>query len=446
MTEGPITKPLILFILPIVGSSIFQQLYNTADFIFVGNLLTKSDAAGVGAASSIITCILGLFMGLSVGTNVLGARAYGEGDKRLLHRILHTSNTFGLVVSAILMVIGMAFSEAILFALNTPADAIGPGVLYMRLYLLSLPFMVVYNIEAAFMRSVGDSGTPFKILVVSGFVNVGLDALFMIVFKWGVAGVSLATVASQGLSVALIYYKVHIQHMNFHKESQEKLFEKSILRELLAIGIPAGIQSVVITISNVFVQYYINGLGTTSVAAFTVYYKLENFFYLPCMGFGQAAVTFAGQNYGAGKYKRITRGAWICTGIGSLVIVLISVIVMMMPERVFGLFINDKEVIQQAISIGSIAIPLYWIYVFLEVFAGNLRGLGHALTGMIITISSQCVLRLILLAYFARTNYTLASIARVYPISWAVAAALFITAFYVFWGRLFHKNNKNEYS
>ncbi len=441
MTSGPIVGPLFLFILPLIGSSIFQQLYNTVDFLFVGNLLNKTSAAAVGASSSLITCTIGLFTGIATGTSVVMSQYFGAGKKKKAEEALHASVLFGIVGGLIVMVLGILLARPVLTLLNTPESAVPEAVVYMQIYMLSVPMLVFYNMVSGAMRSYGDSDTPFRVLVICGFVNVAADYFFMQVIPLGVAGVSIATTISQGLSAVLIWYAasrkdrpVPLSFKTLTVYGNVTLAEHirihwNVMKEVLRIGVPAGIQSVLITFSNVIVQYYINDFGETAVAAFATYYKLENFVWLPVMAFGQAGTTFAGQNYGAGKYDRIKKGTLITNLIGMGVVALIASVILLFPETVFSWFMKDQEVVSNALLIAGVAFSFYWIDPILEVTGGALRGMGYALSSMIIIIANLGVLRIALLAFFSARFHTLQALAAVYPISWAGASICFVLEF-----------------
>lgn len=431
MTSGTIVGPLLFFILPIIGSSIFQQLYNTVDFIFIGNVLDRTAAAAVGASSALVYCCIGLFSGISVGTSVVIAQAIGAKDDARADRALHTSAGFSLLGGIVLSSVTIVFAPGILRLLNTPVSVIQQAVVYMRLYMLSAPAMIFYNMCAGALRATGDSDTPFRILALCGLINVAADALFLLVIPMGVAGVALATLLSQVLSAVLAILALRRKGSPLHLRAREIRIDAAILREVLRIGLPAGFQALVITVSNVIVQYYINAFGETDVAAFAAYYKVENFIYLPIMAFGLAATTFVGQNFGARQMRRVMRGSNLTLLMCIAVTVCISGLILLFPETVLGWFMKDSAVVKRAVLIACVSFPFYWLYAFLEVYGGALRGMGNSLEPMVIIISNVCVLRITLLAIFSHTVGTLRSIASVYPITWGGAALCFIIAFWL---------------
>lgn len=431
MTEGGIVKPLILFILPMIGSSIFQQLYNTVDFLFVGNLLNKTSAAAVGASSTLISCAIGLFSGVSVGVSVVCAQAIGANNKDRADKALHSSVAVGIIGGIFLMILGIAAAPYILDLLNTPEAVMPEAVTYIRIYLLSIPTMVFYNMCSGAMRAVGDSQTPFRILLLCGLLNVGADAFFLIVIPLGVAGVAIATVISQGLSAVLSGYYLSRKDSRFKLEAKKIRIDATVMKEVLRIGLPSGIQTMIVTFSNVMVQYYINDFGETAVAAFSTYYKVENFIYLPIVAFGQTMTTFSGQNTGAGKYKRIRKGTVITTVIGALVVFAIAGVILIFPRTVFTWFMKDSDVVIDALKIAMVSFPFYWIYPIMEIVGGSLRGMGYAISSMAIIVSNLCIVRVCLLAVFSSSIHTIQSLAAVYPITWATASICFIIIFII---------------
>lgn len=297
--------------------------------------------------------------------------------------------------------------------------------------MLSLPFMVVYNMISGGMRAYGDSHTPFVILVICGFVNVLMDAVFIVWIPLGVAGVSVATVISQGLSAVLAVLWASRPETPLRLTRGGLGVDGKVLGQVLRIGLPTGIQTIIITFSNMMVQYYINAFGEMAVAAFATYYKVENFIYLPILAFGQAATTFAGQNTGAGNYVRIRRGTLTIAAVGTGVVLLISGLILIFPRTVFTWFMKDPEVVTNALKIALVTFPFYWVYPIMEVLGGSVRGMGYAVRSMVLIILNLCVLRVGLLALFSATFHTISSLGAVYPITWATAAVCFGVAFWL---------------
>ena len=429
MTKGPIFGPLVRFMLPLIGGSIFQQLYNTVDFIFVGNCLDQTAAAAVGASATLITCTIGLFSGISVGTSVVAAQAIGAGDRDRAEKALHSSVTFGLLGGLLLMTLGILFAPALLRLLRTPETVIPQAVTYIRIYLISIPMLIFYNMVSGGLRSYGDSRSPFLVLVICGLLNVVLDALFIIWIPLGVAGVAIATAITQSPSAVLVAILASRKDNVLRLSARKLGIDFQVLGKVLRIGLPTGIQTVIVTFSNVMVQYYINDYGETAVAAFATYYKVENFIYLPIMAFGQASTTFAGQNTGAKQYRRILRGTVLQAIFGAAVVGVLVIVFVSFPRSIVSLLMKDQNVVTNTLMIALVSFPFYSVYPVLEITGGALRGMGKALTSMIVIIANQCVLRIALLAVFSAKFHTIRSLAAVYPITWAGAALCFVVIF-----------------
>ena len=429
MTSGPIVGPLIRFMLPLIGSSIFQQLYSTVDFLFVGNFLDKTAAAAVGASATLIFCTIGLFSGISVGTSVVAAQAIGAKNTAEGEKALHSSVTFGLAGGLVLLVLGILFAPGILRLLRTPETVMPQAVTYIRIYLISIPMVIFYNMVSGGLRATGDSRSPFLVLVVCGLLNVLLDFIFIVWIPLGVAGVAIATTITQTLSAVMVALLASRKSNPLRLSFRKLGVDWKVLGRVLRIGLPTGVQTVIVTFSNVMVQYYINDFGETAVAAFATYYKVENFIYLPIMAFGQASTTFAGQNTGAGQYRRILKGTVLTALIGAAVVGCLIVIFVSFPRTIVGWFMKDGEVVTNALRIALVSFPFYWVYPILEVSGGAIRGMGKAIGSMIVIIANQCVLRIALLAIFSATIHTIESLAAVYPITWAGAAVSFVIFF-----------------
>ncbi|MBO6229929.1 MAG: MATE family efflux transporter [Ruminiclostridium sp.] len=429
MTSGAVIPQLIRFILPLIGASLFQQLYNTVDFLFVGNFLTKTSAAAVGASATLISITVGLFSGISVGTSIVAAQAVGCKDREMGEKAIHSSVVFGIIGGLAVMTAGIAFAPQILTVLRTPAEVMDEAVLYIRIYLLSVPMLVFYNMVSGGLRAQGDSQTPFTVMAVCGLLNVLMDAVFIVWIPLGVAGVAVATAITQSMSALFIGIRAASPDREIRLSLKKLHIDGAVLKKVLKIGLPTGFQTIILTFSNVMVQYYINDFGETAVAAFAAYYKVENLIYLPITAFGQAAATFAGQNTGAMQYKRIRSGTLITVLLGCGVTAAIAFTILVSPRTVFTWFIKDQSVVTEALKIALVSFPLYWIYPILEIFGGALRGMGYSLGCMAVTIACMCVIRITLLEVFTVIYHTIQALGAVYPVTWACAAVSFTVFF-----------------
>lgn len=428
MTKDPIVRSLVFFAIPLFLGSIFQQLYNTADLLFVGNLVGKTAAAAVGACSTLVNCIIGLFTGISVGAGVALAQAMGAKDKERADKVMHTAAAFSIVGGIILTILGVLVSRGVLKLLNTPENVLDQAVIYLKIYFLGLLPMIIYNVGAGLLRAAGDSKTPFWILAAGGVLNVIVDAIFIAVFRLGVAGAAIATTISQAFSAVAVCVVLFKGNGMIRLTLSKIRFWKGYLGRILSLGLPAGLQSMLITLSNIVIQYYINGFGEDAVAAFSTYFRLESFAYLPVLAFGQAATTFAGQNYGAGKMDRVKKGMILSAGISIGCVLIIAFSLLGLGRTAVGWFVKDETVIEIGLSIISVSFPFYWLNSLIEVVGGTIRGLGKSLTSMIIILATLCGSRIILLYFLESRFHSIRALAAVYPITWALAVIALICA------------------
>ena len=433
LTQGPIGRQVFFFALPLLGGSLIQQLYNTVDLIFVGQFLGKSASAAVGAGSLLVTCILGFFTGLGVGVGILAARAFAMGKEKELWRTVHCTAGLALIFSVLFTLIGVIFTPVFLEWLNTPENVMDQAVVYLRIYMLGLFSIVSYNLGSGILRAMGNSRSPMLYQLAGGILNVAGDAFFICGLDFGVAGAALATVCSQTLAAILVIGRLAgLKAPCGLKISQIRIYRK-LTRQIMGFGIPAAIQSIVITLSNLIVQSGINGLGVDSIAAFTAYFKIENFIYLPIMAFGQAASTFTSQNIGAGQRQRVRKGACITILLGTAVTLFVSGFILFFCLYIFSAFVPDRQVVALGCQIAAIAYPFYFLYVFLEVFSSVIRGAGKTLVSMILILGNMCVLRICLLQVMLYIRPDVQGVAVIYPVTWGTTALCMFL--YYKWGR-----------
>jgi len=429
LTEGVIWKQLLLFALPLLGSSFIQQLYNTVDLLFAGNMIGKEATAAVGASSLLINCIVGFFTGLSVGTSVVVSQSVGADDPKRTDQTIHTAMGISLIFGILLMIIGILSARQVLVWMKTPSDLLPLAVSYVQIYFLSLLPLVIYNMNAGIIRAIGDSKTPMLIQLAGGITNVVMDYISIRFWNLGVEGIAWASMFSQGLSAILSVIYLMKGSGIYRLKWKKVRISKNIFSAILRIGIPAGLQSLVITLSNIFVQSKINGFGVDVIAAFSVYFKLELLIYLPIVAFGQAITTFTGQNIGAGKLDRVKKGVNICIAMGIGFVICIALLSNIFGSSLFWCFNREPEVISCGLRIIRISFPLYWLYAILEVLADAVRGAGKSLPPMLIIFASICVFRTILLSLFTQIWGSLESVVAVYPSAW-VAASLCLVLYW----------------
>ena len=429
MTKGKIWTIILSFSLPLLGASLIQQLYNTADMIFVGNFVGKEATGAVGASSLLFTCIIGLFTGVSIGVGVAVSQKIGSKDLEMASKVSHTAITFGIIGGIILTLIGFFSAEFLLTLMNTPKEIMYDSVLYLKIYFLSMLPMILYNIGAGIIRSTGNSKTPFYILIIGGLTNVLANYIFIVVFKMGVSGVAIATALSQTLTAAIVLTYLFKNKTAIKFKTSELKIDFSLLKQILYFGLPAGIQSMLITFSNIIVQYYINGYGGDAVAAYATYFKLENFIWMPIVAIGQASMTFSGQNVGASNYKRVKKGALVAILLSGGLSIIIATIILIFSHTFMRIFIKNEEIIYLGSQIALTTFPFYWLYSILEVLGSSLRGMGYSIVSMYITIICLCGVRISLLYLISKFNLDFKSVAYVYPMTWFFTASVFIIAF-----------------
>jgi putative MATE family efflux protein len=417
-------KSILLFALPLLGSSLIQQLYSTVDLIFVGHLLGTESSAAIGASDLLITCMIGFFNGMAVGTSVITAQLFGGKNWDGLRKLIHTIFLVGICGGLFLMAFGIGFTPFFLRKMGTPDAILNLSTRYLRIYMLSMVSIVLYNLLSGVIRSLGDSKTPMLFQALGGFINILGDFLFLYVFRMGVEGTAIATFASQTFAAVLVICYLYRMKTPYALRFFSHAFDGNELGKVLRVGVPSGIQSIVITLSNILIQSQINTLGVSSIAAFTVYFKTELIVYLPILALGQAVVSFVGQNYGAGNTNRIKKGNRFCMIGGSIFTFLFAFCLLLASPVLLHIFTKDAEVVRLGCCIMRITFPFYFLYTILECLSSNLRGHGKALLPMVVTIISFCGFRLLLLFLIMGSSRSIQSVAMTYPVSWAFAVLL----------------------
>lgn len=436
LTKGSVGKGILLFALPLLGSSLIQQLYSTVDLIFVGQLLGTKASAAIGASGLIVTCMIGFFNGMAVGTNVFAARHYGARRFEQLKKLIQTIFWTGIIGGFLLTVIGLVLSPVFLTWMGTPESIFPLAVRYLRIYMASMISVVSYNLLSGVLRALGDSRTPMLYQFFGGIINVFADFIFLYVFHMGVEGTAFATLFSQ--TFAAIGVMIHLYRLKKPYALRIRFSDCSLkeFTDILKVGVPAGVQSIIITLSNIIIQSQINTLGVTSVASFTVYFRVELIIYLPIVALGQAVVSFIGQNYGAGNWERIKKGNRLCIFGGSLITFAACILLIIAMPVILNVFTKDAAVAAQTLEIVKVTFPFYFFYTVLECFSSNLRGFGKAFLPMIVTVISFCGFRIVALFALMAKNPSPDKVALSYPISWGIATAAM--------AMLYVRNNRNR--
>lgn len=427
ITEGEIWKQLLLFFFPILLGTFFQQLYNTADAVIVGRFVGKEALAAVGGTTgTLINLLVGFFVGLSSGATVIISQYYGAGKKESVQKSVHTAAALALAGGVVLMVIGIAIAPAALRAMDTPEDIIEFSLTYIRIYFFGMIANLAYNIGAGILRAIGDSKRPLYFLIVSCFVNIILDILFVAVLKLGVAGVGIATVLSQVVSAVLVLAALMRTNDCYQFQPSQIRFDSKILIRIVQIGLPAGFQSVMYSLSNVMIQSNINSFGTDVIAAWTAYGKIDGVFWMIMGAFGVSITTFVGQNYGAGKLDRVRRGIRVCMAMAAGTAIGMSILLYFFGSYVYLLFTDDAAVLAQGMDILHFLVPTFITYVCIEILSGALRGAGDAIVPMLMTCLGVCVLRIIWLFTAVPKWPGIKTVIFSYPLTWIVTSILFV--------------------
>lgn len=433
MCSGSVLKKMLLFALPLMCSSILQLLFNAADIIVVGQFAGDDSLAAVGSTTSLINLLTNLFVGLSVAANVLVARFYGAQRQRDLKITVHTSMTVSIVGGLALTVIGVAATPAILELMQSPPEVLELAVIYLRIYFLGMPAMMIYNFGSAILRAVGDTRRPLYFLFASGVVNVVLNLVFVICCHMGVMGVAIATVISQTISAACILWCMVREEGGMHLDWRSLGIDRYKLVRLLKIGLPAGIQGMLFSLSNVCIQSSVNVFGATIVAGNSAASNIEGFVYVAMNAFYQATISFTSQNVGARRYERVNRILWTAQGCVIAVGVLLGVGAWFFNEPLLGLYTNSAQVVEAGrVRLSIIAIP-YALCGMMEVVVGSLRGLGKSVMPMIVSLMGACVFRLVWLAtvFQIQQFHTIEVIYISYPISWILTTLVHFICFII---------------
>ena len=429
LTEGSIWKGMLLFALPIFLGNVFQQFYNAFDSWVVGRFLGDTALAAVSSSGSLIFLMIGFFNGIAMGAGVIIARFFGAKDYDSMRKAIHTDVAMGLAIGLLLTVLGVTFTPHILRWMNTPADVLPQSIAYFRFYFLGALFTVMYNIFVGILHALGDSRHPLYYLIISTFVNVVLDLLFVGVFRWGVGSAAMATTLSQGLSamlccIHLIRLKgpgqLVVKKIRFHGDS---------LRSIVRIGLPSGVQNSVISFANLVVQTNINGFGSAAMAGCGSYSKIEGFAFLPVTCFTMALSTFVSQNLGAQNYERVKRGVGFGIACSAIAAECIGILCYIFAEDLIGMFNSNPNVIDLGMRHMRSICLFYALLAFSHCIAAVMRGAGKASVPMYTMLVCWCVVRVSYITLALKYIYRLETISFAYPITWTLSSIVFLVYF-----------------
>ena len=432
MCSGPLIPKILRFSIPLMLSGILQLLFNAADIIVVGQFTGSQAMAAVGSTGALNNLIINIFLGLSIGSSVLMARYYGAKEDDNIHELVHTSILLSFISGSALVVLGLILAKPLLTLMGTPYDVIDQAVLYMRIVFLGMPALMTYDFGAGILRAIGDTKRPLAYLFTSGVINVFLNLFFVIVFHMGVAGVALATIISQYTSAALVL-RCMIKSDSAYKLSLRKLrIYRKKLRQIVKIGLPAGVQGAVFSISNVLIQSSINSFGSIAMAGSAASSNIEGFVYTAMNSLYQASTSFTSQNVGARKTERIVPILLSCLGIVTIVGIVLGGTATLFGRQLLSIYTTDPEVIGYGIERMWIACMPYFLCGLMDTACGSIRGLGYSIAPTLVSLAGACGLRIIWIYTIFRAHHSLVVLYLSYPVSWAVTFTAHIICFIVF--------------
>ena len=431
ITEGVIWKQLLSFFFPILLGTFFQQLYNTADAIIVGKFVGKESLAAVGGATgTILNLLVGFFVGLSSGASVIISQYFGARKNKEVSDSVHTAAALAISAGLFMTVLSIAFLPSLLKLMGTPEEIMAPATTYIRIFSLGMLPSLIYNIGSGILRAIGDSRRPLFFLICSCMTNILLDIILVVGLEMGVAGAALATILSQLLSAVLVVITLMRSPMSYQLFPRKIRFHGDLLRRVVQIGLPAGLQSVMYSISNVIIQSGVNSFGTDTMAAWTAYGKIDGLFWMTINAFGIAITTFSGQNFGAGKYDRMRQSIRTCLKMAFVTTIVLSDLLLLGGGFLLNMFTDDANVVAIGLSIVRLLVPTYFTYVCIEVLSGAVRGTGDTLVPTLMTLTGICLMRVLWLFFVVPHNRTLPMVLVSYPLTWALTSVLFI-AYYL---------------
>ena len=438
LTSGPLLPKILLYTVPLILSGVLQLLFNAADLVVVGHFSGEEALAAVGATGALINLIINVFLGLSVGAASSTALHYGAKNDKGVHRTVHTAMALSLIGGFAVLLIGLVFSRTFLIWMDTPDTVLDSAALYMKIYFIGAPAMMIYNFGSAILRSVGDTTRPLIYLTIAGIVNVLLNLVLAGVFLMGVAGVAIATAVSQAISAVLVIRHLMKSHASYRLEIQKINFYRAELGRILRIGLPAGVQGSVFAISNVVIQSSVNSFGHLAMSGSTASGNIEGFIYIAMNSFHHTALAFTAQNLGAGNLAKLKRIFWMCLGLVSATGFIFGGVAYIFSDNLLGIYINQSEI---ALAFGTERLQIialtYFICGMMDVMSGILRGMGSSFIPMLICLLGACGTRVLWVntVFAMEGNHTFTVLFRSYPVSWILT----VVAQLIFYVYLYYK-------
>lgn len=420
MCNGPLLGKILLFSIPLMLSGILQLLFNAADMVVVGRFAGSTALAAVGSTSSLINLLTNLFIGFSVGANVLVAQFYGAKRESDVSETVHSAILLSVISGLILLVIGLTTTRQILVWMGTPSDVLDQAAVYLKIYFMGMPAMLLYNFGSSILRAIGDTRRPLYYLSFAGVVNVILNLIFVIAFHMGVAGVAIATIVSQTISAVLICRSLTRMKGCCRLEKEKLHFTANKTLQIMRIGFPAGLQGMVFSLSNVLIQSSVNSFGSVAMAGNTAAMNIEGFIYVAMNTFQQTAMSFISQNFGAGKQERIRKALFLCLGMVTVVGVVLGVSAYLAGESLLSIYSSDTEVIAYGLLRLAYISTVYCFCGIMDTMVGALRGIGYAFIPMAVSLLGACGFRVVWIFTIFQWQHSLESLYISYPISWII--------------------------
>ena len=440
MCNGPLLGKIVMFYLPLMLSSVLQLLFNAADVIVVGQFAGDEALAAVGSTNPLINLLVNVFLGLSVGTNVLVSRFYGAGQKKDLEDMVHTSIMTSLISGTVLVFVGFFLAKPALQLMGVPEDVIHMSILYLRIYFAGMPVMMAYNFGSAILRAVGDTKRPLYYLLCAGVVNVILNLIFVVPLHMSVAGVALATIMSQALSAFLVLRCLMKTESDYQLFLNKLHIDKDKLIKMIRIGLPAGLQGALFSISNVLIQSSVNSFGKIAMAGNTAAGNIEGFVYVSMNALHQTAISFTGQNYGAKKFDRIGKILFICLTLVICVGLVLGNGAFLLGGTLLKLYTDNPEAISYGVLRLSVICTTYCLCGMMDVIVGSIRGIGYGIMPMLVSLTGACLFRVVWIFTIFQKVHTLECLYMSYPISWALTFSAHVICFLI----VFHIQKKKQ--
>ncbi|HIS48523.1 MAG TPA: MATE family efflux transporter [Candidatus Scybalocola faecigallinarum] len=431
MCHGPLVKKLLIFTIPVMISGVLQLLFNAADIVVVGQFVGSQALAAVGSNSSLINLIVNVFIGISIGSNVLVARHYGAGEHEEVHKTVHTAILTGAVFGVLLIFIGQIVARPLLELMGSPEDVIDLATLYLRIYFVGMPMVMVYDFGASILRAVGDTRRPLYFLVIAGVVNVVLNLFFVIVCHLGVAGVALATIISQTISAILVVICLMRTDTCVKLTLKELRIHKRKLLQMMRIGLPAGVQGAIFSVSNVLIQSSVNSFGSVAMAGNAAAANIEGFIYTAMNSFYQAALSFTSQNAGAGEYKRVYKILGLCLLMVTITGFCLGNLALAFGRPLLGIYTSEADVVGFGLMRMKYICTTYFLCGMMDVTVGSLRGLGYSITPMLVSLTGACAFRVVWIFTVFVWSRSLDTLYVSYPVSWLITAAVQLLCFFI---------------